>query len=152
MTDLDRSDSIPALGSFSMSALRARVDALPEPSAASSARTVDRQRDFAGILSRRFDRPGQVADPESEALDAARQLVSITLVQPLLAQLRATSDAAPPFAPTPAERQFRAMSDAHLAQEIVKAARFPLVDRLARDMLSRSAAGRAAATDREVRH
>jgi hypothetical protein len=114
-------------------------------------RTVERQRDFAGILSRRFDRPGEPADPEAEALDAARQLVSITLVQPLLAHLRATSAAAPPFAPTPAERQFRAMSDAHLAQEIVKAARFPLVDRLARDMLSRSAAGRAAATDTEVR-
>lgn len=142
ITGLDRARRVPP-------------DAAPWPGlradAAADPRTIDRQRDFSAVLSRRFDRPGQAADPEGEALDAARQLVSITLVQPLLAQLRATSTAAPPFAPTPAERQFRAMSDAHLAQEIVKAARFPLVDRLARDMLSRSTAGRAATTDMEVR-
>ena len=147
---MDRTDSIPALGSFGMSALRARIDSMPELSAATDPRTVDRQRDFAGILSRRFDRPGEQVDPEQQAKEAAQQLVSITLVQPLLAQLRATSTAAPPFAPTPAERQFRAMSDAHLAQEIVKAAQFPLVDRLARDMLSRSAGDAAIAPDTEV--
>ncbi len=114
----------------------------------------DRQREFAAILSRRVERPGsELATPEDQAKDAARQLVSIALVQPLLAQLRETSQAAPPFAPTSAERQFRAMSDAQLAQDIVKAGNFPLIDVLARQMLARSDGGTRsdAATDMEVR-
>lgn len=113
----------------------------------------DRQREFAAILSKRIERPGDAAaSPEEQATDAARQLVSITLVQPLLAQLRETSKAAPPFAPTSAERQFRAMSDAHLAQDIVKASNFPLVDVLARQMLAKlEGSTTRAATDKEVR-
>ncbi len=119
----------------------------------SVATQADRQREFASILSRRVDRPGaEAATPEEQATDAARQLVSIALIQPLLTQLRETSQAAPPFAPTSAERQFRAMSDAQLAQQIVKAGRFPLVDVLARQMLARQEGGRPhAATDKEVR-
>jgi len=117
----------------------------------------DRQREFASILARRVEGPGAVEQtPKERATDAARQLVSIALIQPMLAQLRETSKAAHPFAPTSAERQFRAMSDAHLAQDIVKAANFPLVDVLARRMLAKSE-GEAApdsgsdATDKEVR-
>lgn len=125
----------------------------PLASLASVAPQADRQREFASILSRRIDRPGAAAaSPEEQATDAARQLVSITLVQPLLAQLRETSQAAPPFAPTQAERQFRAMADAHLAQNIVRAADFPLVDVLARRMLAKLERGATvAAPDKEVR-
>ena len=114
----------------------------------------DRQREFAAILSRSMDHPGATqATPQEQAKDAARQLVSIALVQPLLSQLRETSQAAPPFAPTSAERQFRAMSDAQLAQDIVKASNFPLVDVLARQMLAKLDGGKRpdAATDKEVR-
>jgi len=114
----------------------------------------DRQREFAAILSKRVERPGsELATPEDQAKDAARQLVSIALVQPLLAQLRETSQAAPPFAPTSAERQFRAMSDAQLAQDIVKAGNFPLIDVLARQMLARNegGVGSDASKDMEVR-
>ena len=118
----------------------------------------DRQRDFASILARRVEGPGAVEQtPKERATDAARQLVSIALIQPMLAQLRETSKAAPPFAPTSAERQFRAMSDAHLAQDIVKAANFPLVDVLARRMLAKlegdavPSTEAAVATDKEVR-
>lgn len=113
----------------------------------------DRQREFAAILSRRVERPGSSqVTPREQAEDAARQLVSITLVQPLLAQLRETSQAAPPFAPSSAERQFRAMSDAQLAQSIVRAANFPLVDQLARQMLAKLEGGSPGATaaDKEV--
>ncbi len=113
----------------------------------------DRQREFAAILSRRVERPGaERGTAREQAEDAARQLVSITLVQPLLAQLRETSQAAPPFAPSSAERQFRAMSDAQLAQSIVKAANFPLVDQLARQMLAKLEGGSPGATaaDKEV--
>ena len=114
----------------------------------------DRQREFASILSRRIEGPGaDQGTPKEQATDAARQLVSIALVQPLLAQLRETSQAAPPFAPTSAERQFRAMSDAHLAQDIVKAGNFPLVDVLARQMLAKLEGGTrlVPAADKEVR-
>lgn len=76
--------------------------------------------------------------PESRARSAAEQLVAITFVQPILAQVREAKDAAPPFAPTEAEKQFGALMDARVAQEIVGGARLPLVERLARDLLARS--------------
>jgi len=52
--------------------------------------------------------------------------------------MRETSNAAPPFAPTQAEKQIRALQDASVAQQIVHASRFPVVDRLARGMLDRA--------------
>lgn len=98
-------------------------------------RLADRQDSFAAILARadagRADR-----NPERAARDAAEQFVSVTLVQPILAQLRSSNSAAPPFAPSRGERQFQAMMDAHIAQNVVRAAQFPLVDRLARQMLA----------------
>lgn len=75
---------------------------------------------------------------ERKAVSTAEQLVAVALVQPLLAQMRETSNAAPPFAPTQAEKQIRALQDASVAQQIVHAARFPVVDRLARGMLDRA--------------
>ena len=136
-------------------ALSALQPGMVEPVAALAAIApqAERQREFAAILSRRIDRPGAAAgSPEQQASEAARQLVSMTLVQPLLKQLRETSQAAPPFAPTSAERQFRAMADAQLAQDIVKASHFPLVDVLARQMLAKhQREGIFAAPDKEVR-
>jgi Rod binding domain-containing protein len=138
------SSSLPPLG-LGFSGTFAKFEA--------AASQTDRQREFAAILARRVERPGEAkASPEEQATDAARQLVSITFIQPMLAQLRETSQAAPPFAPTSAERQFRAMSDAQLAQDIVKAARFPLVDVLARQMLAKlERSAESAAPDKEVR-
>jgi Rod binding domain-containing protein len=98
---------------------------------------VTAQRSFASILAR--DR-GAPADPEQSARESAEQLVSISLVQPVLKQLRDSDGAAPPFAPTQAERQFRSLMDAELAQRLVRASNFPLVDRLARDLLARAPA------------
>jgi len=95
------------------------------------------QRSFMDVMGQ-GGRSGPGLGPgaaESEARDAAEQLVAITFVQPVLQQLRDSNDAAPPFAPTQGERQFRALLDAELAREIASAAQFPLVDRLARDLL-----------------
>jgi Rod binding domain-containing protein len=101
------------------------------------------QESFASILARD---PGKSRKkPEEQARDAAEKFVSISLVQPLLAQLRENSQAAPPFAPSNGEKQFRAMLDAHIAQEITHAARFPLVDGVARRLL-RNGDGRGALT------
>jgi Rod binding domain-containing protein len=57
-------------------------------------------------------------------------------VQPMLKLLRDSNNAAPPFAPGPAEKQFRSLMDVELAQRIVNSANFPLVDALARRLKS----------------
>ena len=95
------------------------------------------QRSFMDVIGRGgLSAPGSGAgSAEADARDAAEQLVAITFVQPVLQQLRESDGAAPPFAPTQGERQFRALLDAELAREITSAAQFPLVDRLARDLL-----------------
>ena len=70
-----------------------------------------------------------------EAREAAEKLVAQTLILPVLKQLRESNEAAPPFAPTEGEKQFGALMDQQIAEDITKAAGFPLVDRLARDLL-----------------
>lgn len=94
------------------------------------------QKSFLNVLGKHLPE-SEPQTPTQRARDVAEQYVSIALVQPLLKQLRETSNAAPPFAPTQAEKQFRALTDADLAQRIVRAKQFPLVDRLARDLLQR---------------
>jgi hypothetical protein len=71
------------------------------------------------------------------AEEAARQLVAVALVQPALKQIREGTWAAPPFAPGAGEKQFRALMDAELAQDLVNHSRWPLVERLARDVRER---------------
>jgi len=101
----------------------------------------ERQRSFAGLLAQ--EGVGATAAPvrsAERAREAASQLVAITFVQPILAQIRASDGAAEPFKATPAEKQFGALLDAELAQRVTQAARFPLVDRVARDLLRQSEA------------
>lgn len=81
-------------------------------------------------LAAREDRP-----EHAKAREAAEKLISTTLVEPILKQLRETNNAAPPFGPTPAEKQFGALLDHRLSQDIVRSANFPIVDRVARDLL-----------------
>lgn len=112
---------------------------------AGAAGALDPRRSFAAVLGRAEASAGAAEQtPEERAREAAENLVSISLVQPLLEQLRSTGEAAPPFAPTRGERQFRALLDAELAQRMTRAARFPMVDRLARDLLERAAGATAA--------
>lgn len=101
--------------------------------------------EFAEILAMAGD-PGPARDAD-EARRAAERLVSVVLVQPILKQVRETNQAAPPFAPTSGQKQFQSMLDAKLAQEITRSARFPLVERLARDMRERSPTDATAAVD-----
>lgn len=101
------------------------------PALAARASLPDAQRSFAEILSV-ADRGTLSRKPT--AREAAEMFVAVSLVQPVLAQARESSWAAPPFAPTQAEKQFGALMDAHVAREVTRAAQFPLVDRLARDM------------------
>lgn len=90
-----------------------------------------RQRSFAETLSI-ADR-GPLAR-KSEAREIAESFVAVALVEPALKQARESTWAAPPFAPSQAEKQFASMMDSHVAREVTRAANFPLVDRLARNM------------------
>ncbi|VAX39213.1 hypothetical protein MNBD_PLANCTO03-806 [hydrothermal vent metagenome] len=95
------------------------------------------QAEFARIMS--MASAGKTPAPreaDDEARDAAEQLVAVVLIEPIFKRMRESNQAAPPFAPTNGEKQFQSMLDAKLAHEITSAARFPLVDRLARDLRS----------------
>jgi len=96
------------------------------------------QRSFSQVLSRSSgDRPG--ATPESKTREAAAQLVSTALVQPILERLRASNQAAAPFAPNQAERTFGALLDTELAQRLTQSGNWPLVDAVASRLLRRQA-------------
>lgn len=92
------------------------------------------QNDFGHVLTRALD---AAESPEAKARAAAEQFVSIALVQPLLTQLRETNHAAPPFAPSSAEKQFQGLFDAQVAQRITRAKRFPLVEAVAAQLTQR---------------
>lgn len=115
------------------------------PGAGAPALLSSRQVSFSELLGRQSGAGDTGLSPEQRATAGSEQLVAVALVQPLLAQLRATNNAAAPFAPTQAEKQMRALQDAEVARQIVHAGHFPLVDRMARRMLSlsRSAGGAA---------
>lgn len=97
----------------------------------------ERQRSFAGVLSRAG--AGKPETPESKAREGAEQFVAISFLQPLLKQLRETNRAAAPFAPSSGEKQMQGLMDAELASRLAKAQRWPLVDRIAQDLLKKSA-------------
>lgn len=95
----------------------------------------ERQASFAEILGRSYGPGLDGRSIEERARSGAEQLVAVSLVQPLLKQLRESSQAAPPFAPTSGEKQLRALQDAEVARQVVRAGRFPMVERLAQRML-----------------
>jgi hypothetical protein len=100
---------------------------------------LDAQRSFSEALgaAARSDAIGERLNrpEEAKAREAAEKLISTTLVEPILKQLRDSNNAAPPFGATPAEKQFGSLLDHRLSQDIVKSANFPIVDRVARDLL-----------------
>ncbi len=133
------------------------------PVATLSRGLIEDQRSFAAVLGRTGVGPlGSGASllkgspgagsAQGKAREAAEQLVAIGLVQPVLKELRESNRASPPFAPSQGERQFRALLDAELAQRIVRAARFPLVERLARELLTAGGGGGALSRLNGVHH
>ena len=109
----------------------------PAPSLTPRKSLARSQETFAQIISRAQERPG-VRTQTERARASAEQLVSIALIEPALRAVRESGGAAPPFAPTPAERRFGAMLDAHRAVEIARSTHMPLVERIAADMLRSS--------------
>lgn len=79
--------------------------------------------------------------------EAAEEFIAMALVQPILAQLRETNQAAGPFAPGDVEKRFGPMLDAEIAHRMVKSTGWGLVDAVA-SRLDRSA--QATPTTRKV--
>ncbi len=83
-------------------------------------------------------KPNEGDEPETSALrarKAAEGLVSTTFIEPILKQVRESNDTPPPFGPSNAEKQFASLLDTKLADEIVHAANFPLVERITAQLL-----------------
>lgn len=60
--------------------------------------------------------------------DAVSQLVSTALVEPVLSSLRESPFLTGPFAPGDAERRFGPLLDQQIADRVVTAANFPMID------------------------
>jgi len=104
---------------------------------------LERQRDFASVISRDAQRHDH--DNANQSRSAAEDFVAIAFLEPLLAQLRQSNRAQPPFAPGPAEKQFGQLMDRVTARRLARASGFALVDRLERDLRRDPDRGAAAA-------
>lgn len=93
------------------------------------------QQSFERVLGRKTQKTGREA-----AREAAEDFVSMSLVLPVLKQLRESNMAAPPFAPGDSERRFGALLDAEIAARMVRGSRFGIVDAVAEQLMSRGGA------------
>lgn len=84
------------------------------------------------------NRPTHTAEQRANALDTAQKLVSTTLIKPILSQARAARDAPAPWGQTQAEKQFGALLDNRIADDISKAAGFPIAQRIADQIIQNS--------------
>ncbi|MGV6814407.1 MAG: hypothetical protein ACWA5W_05270 [Phycisphaerales bacterium] len=84
---------------------------------------------------------GENGDQVAQARKAAEGLVSNTFIEPILKQIRESNDAPPPFGPTQAEKQFGALLDTKVADEIVQGTNFPIVEQITQRLLSYTPAG-----------
>jgi Rod binding domain-containing protein len=96
--------------------------------ASRDASSVENQAAFASVLSRA--RGATEQDRADEARRAAEDFVAQALVRPVLKQMREATFASAPFAPNQAEKAFRGMMDDALAQRIVRAKGWTLVDKV----------------------
>lgn len=112
--------------------LRQRLEAMPT---LQDVAHLQSQRSFDQALGRAQGRAPS-RDKQDEARAAAEELVSRALVQPILAKLRESRDAAEPFGPSEVERAFGSISDAQFADRLTKSGNWPLVDSVARHIIN----------------
>ena len=113
------------------------LDPLPVSISGRSAARFDAAGSFREALGKAAWDHQEPKDLEVDAREAAERLVSTAFIQPVLASLREMNNAAPPFAPSQGEKQFAPLLDAQLADRFVAAQNFPLVDRIAQQLLKR---------------
>lgn len=104
-------------------------------SSAAERESLSEQASFASVLSRAGTQAGKEQSPQERARAGAEQLVATALVQPILKQLRESNQAQEPFKPNAAEKSFRGMMDAQLAQRMVTSKGWKLVDHVADSLL-----------------
>lgn len=90
--------------------------------------------DFAPMLGDARSQ-GEPQTRAGKARQAAEAFVGDALVLPILKQVRESADAAPPFNRGKHEEMFAPLMDQAIATEIVRSENFPLVDRIAQQML-----------------
>ncbi len=93
------------------------------------------QRDFSVLLSE-ASADDKSIPPKERARAAAEAFVGDALVLPILKQARETSDAAPPFNRGKHEEMFGSLMDQAIAMRIVQSSNFPVVDRIAEQLLA----------------
>ncbi|MDX2146049.1 MAG: hypothetical protein SFZ23_00895 [Planctomycetota bacterium] len=101
---------------------------------------LERSQRFDDVLGRARRSGGTAKAREQEARDAAEQLIAVSFVQPMLKAAREARAQGGPFGLTQGERQIGQLMDAELARQIVRSARWPLVDRLTNDLTRRGEA------------
>ncbi len=74
----------------------------------------------------------------TQARQAAADLISVSLVKPILAQLRASTMAAEPFKPGLWEKQFAPMIDAAWSDNLVNSSNWDIVDAVARRLMKQA--------------
>lgn len=107
------------------------LDALPRVPDAQN------QLEFTEILGKQTSRQIGKAD-EAKIREAAENFVAIALVQPVFKQMRASNHAEAPFGPNKAEQQFQSLVDARVARHIVHKTKWPVVERVAQNMLKKA--------------
>lgn len=129
--------------------LRERLEAMPSLADASRLQS---QRSFEQALGRTQGR-AQGSDTtastskQDEARAAAEELVARALVQPIMAKLRESRDAAEPFGPNEVERAFGSISDAQFADRLTKSGNWSLVDAVAKRIMNAGKAAEPIATN-----
>lgn len=119
--------------------MTAALSRAPEPSALSGSPAWRMPTPFSGWLDRRLSAPDTEKAEKTGVPDprrAAEEFVALSLVQPVLARLRADNQAWGPFAPGAHEKQFGPLIDAEIALRMTRASNFPLVDAVARQLES----------------
>lgn len=107
------------------------------------AKTQAPQAAFATILSRLGGQAERsIEDRQIKARQAAEEFVAIALVQPILAHLReyplVADEERGPLARGTGEKMMQPLWDAQAALDIVRASNWPMVDRLAQQLLRQS--------------
>jgi Rod binding domain-containing protein len=108
--------------------------------------TAQNQLDFAEVLGKKTGRQLGRAD-EGKIREAAENFVAVAFVQPVFKQLRAANHAAAPFGPNKAEQQFQSLVDAQVSKHIVHKSKWPVVERVAQQMLKKAGLAPAPTAD-----
>ena len=97
-----------------------------------------KQREFSRVLGRvnpaiqAAELGTETNSAKAKRRQAAEDMVAISLVQPILKSVRENNNAAAPFGPGPAEKQFGVFMDAAWARSMVKSGNFQLVNSVER--------------------